>query len=317
MFAKVEIWATILALAVPIASGLQIQTVSGNAVSEGSLLVTWTSPSSSDPTTFDIQLRNTIPVAGFPVSLITGVVASSLTTTVNLPDLVDLSGPSSGWFIQFFPMEDQNGTPFISRSEEFSMNTTIGGTQSVTVRALVIFTALSSNLWPHVSAVLCILNVVCVKVVNTCIILILYAGAVVGGLIVVLAVVGLFIYRARHRRQTRHLLPVANPMTREAPTSSQLVSTFASGRSPPTEAVSRGVLAMQEKARYAARLEQEIRDLAEQIEAPGAGQPDHTNAHLLEEIRVLRTQMSAQQQQLEQMQAALDVGLPEYTPGPT
>jgi hypothetical protein len=74
---------------------------------------------------------------------------------------------------------------------------------------------------------------------------------------------------------------------------------------------------MQDKARYAARLEQEIRDLTEQVEAPGAGQPEHTNAQLLEEIRVLRTQMSAQQQQLEQMQAAMDVGLPEYTAGPT
>jgi hypothetical protein len=74
---------------------------------------------------------------------------------------------------------------------------------------------------------------------------------------------------------------------------------------------------MQEKARYAARLEQEIRDLAEQAEVSAAGQPDHTNAQLLVEIRVLKTQISAQQQQLEQMQAAIDVGLPEYTAGLT
>lgn len=70
---------------------------------------------------------------------------------------------------------------------------------------------------------------------------------------------------------------------------------------------------MQEKARYAVRLEQKIRDLTEQAEV----QPDHTNAQLLEEIRVLKTQISAQQQQLEQMQAAIDAGLPEYTAGLT
>jgi hypothetical protein len=44
-------------------------------------------------------------------------------------------------------------------------------------------------------------------------------------------------------------------------------------------------------------------------------QLDHTNAQPLEQIRVLKTEMSAQQQQLEQMQAAIDVGLPEYTAG--
>ncbi|KAJ7924194.1 hypothetical protein B0H13DRAFT_1864275 [Mycena leptocephala] len=242
------------------------------------------------PTTFNIQLRNTIPVVGFPVSLITGVHLF----------IIFSSGPSSGWFIQFVPRDDQDGNPSFSRSEEFSIDTTIGGTQSVTVHAVVV-TALSSNLMqqPDFTAIIRMLDVVCINVATTCIILILYAGlsycipthhcnennlsgpiagAVVGGLIVVLAVVGLFIYRARHRRQK------APPSPRGKSYDTGGAHFF------PTRGLPR-VLAMQEKARYAARLEQEIRDLTEQVEAPGAGQPEHTNAQLLEEIRVLRTQM--------------------------
>ena len=80
-------------------------------------------------------------------------------------------------------------------------------------------------------------------------------------------------------------------------------------------------------ARHTACLEREIWALTEKAEAQGMAeytpssttdQADHTNVQLLEEIQVLKNQMSAmQQQQQQQMQAVMDQGLPEYTVGPT
>jgi hypothetical protein len=51
--------------------------------------------------------------------------------------------------------------------------------------------------------------------------------------------------------------------------------------------------------------------------ASSTGQADPTNVQLLEEIRMLRNQMSAIQQQQLEMQATISPDLPQYTPGPT
>jgi hypothetical protein len=84
--------------------------------------------------------------------------------------------------------------------------------------------------------------------------------------------------------------------------------------------VPRGILAAEEKARRAARIQNEIQELTEQAEGRGLaqstpGQPDRMG-ELLEEMRLVRNQMGAIQQQQMEMQAVIDQGLPEYTADP-
>jgi hypothetical protein len=83
--------------------------------------------------------------------------------------------------------------------------------------------------------------------------------------------------------------------------------------------VARGILAAEEKARRTARIQNEIRELTEQAEGQGLaqstpGHPDRMN-ELLEEMRLLRNQMGAIQQQMD-VQAVIGQGPPEYTAGP-
>ncbi|KAJ6524557.1 hypothetical protein B0H19DRAFT_596820 [Mycena capillaripes] len=171
------------------------------------------------------------------------------------------------------------------------------------------------------------------------------AGPVAGGLIaalLVLSPLALFLWRARRRRRNFALTDREKSLAADAPhplsvdptpneaTPAQQFSTLASGEtrlSPPTQLVPRGILAAEEKARHTARIEQRIRVLTEEAEArggtesvpetSGSPKPDQANAQLLEEIRMLRTQMSAIQQQQVQMQAVMDQGLPEYTADPS
>jgi predicted nucleic acid-binding Zn-ribbon protein len=95
---------------------------------------------------------------------------------------------------------------------------------------------------------------------------------------------------------------------------------------PPTRAVTHEIPEVREKARNPVQLEQQIRELTERAEAQGqaqstfrpeTGQPYDANAQLLEEIRMLKSQMSAIQQQQQHIQAVMDQGLPEYTSSPT
>jgi hypothetical protein len=94
---------------------------------------------------------------------------------------------------------------------------------------------------------------------------------------------------------------------------------------PPTQAAAHEIPAVVEKARNPVQLQQQIRELTERAEAQGlaqstfrpeTGQPYDANAQLLEEIRMLKSQMSAIQQQQQHIQAVMDQGLPEYTSSP-
>jgi hypothetical protein len=156
---------------------------------------------------------------------------------------------------------------------------------------------------------------------------------------VVLSTLGVFLWLARRQKQRKldatfpggfdgaektspvDLSSPPNNSTREA--AALPFTTLPSGKtqlSPPNQTVPGGILAAEEKVRRAARIENEIRELTEQAEGRGlaqstSGQPDRTN-ELLEEIRLLRNQMGAIQQQQMEMQAVTGQGPPEYTVGP-
>jgi hypothetical protein len=94
---------------------------------------------------------------------------------------------------------------------------------------------------------------------------------------------------------------------------------------PPTQAVTYEIPPAREKAHHAVQLQQQIRELTERAEAqglaqstlpPDTGQPYDTNAQLLEEIRMLKSQMSAMQRQQQHIQAVMDQGLPDYASSP-
>ncbi|KAJ6524559.1 hypothetical protein B0H19DRAFT_1085275 [Mycena capillaripes] len=157
------------------------------------------------------------------------------------------------------------------------------------------------------------------------------AGGVVAGLLVLGA---LMVFLCRARRRRRNFAPTDREkiLAAEAPHPLPIDSTSSEGTpapsgerrlSPPTQVVPQGILVAEKEMHHTARIEQEIRTLTEQAEARGlsestpTGQTDHANTQLLEEVRMLRTQMSVIQQQQMQMQAVMDEGLPEYTPDPT
>ncbi|KAJ7795790.1 hypothetical protein B0H14DRAFT_3888007 [Mycena olivaceomarginata] len=338
MFAKAELWATILALAVPLTSALQIETVSGNTISHGLLTVTWTTAGPpSDPVTFSIKLFNTASNASFG-TLATSVEASGLTKTISLPSFPSLRVPS-GWFIQFVSAD--GGSDVFSASQTFSVNPTFDETQSVSVHGSTVSatqtpTSLPSTASPTSSGISSTSMVSSStappsgfskkKNLSGPI-----AGIVVGGLMVVLAA-GLFVLcRARRRTQRTSLLPLANPLTLGTRTPAHRFNILPgeTDSAPPTRAVTHEIPAVREKAHNPAhnpvQLQQQIRELTERAEAQGlaqstfrpeTGQPYDANAQLLEEIRMLKSQMSAIQQQQQHIQAVMDQGLPEYTSSP-
>ncbi|KAJ7919918.1 hypothetical protein B0H13DRAFT_1868131 [Mycena leptocephala] len=289
--------AAILILVSTLASALQIETVSGNSVSEGTL------------------------TAGNSINtLATAVDASSLTKRL-------LSGTSRPW-----NCSERHADWLVH-----SINPTIGGTQSVSVRgsgiavtqtlsrASAMSSVLSSSTAMSSSTTLSTITASTSDVVpkkknlsGT------IAGAAVGGLIVIMLAAGGFLLCRAHRHiASSNLLPVSNPLTQsEWPSTQLLNSSGETNSSPPTQAVPRGNRASAEKA----RLQQEIQDLTGQAEAQGLAHstppsatvnPDDANPRLLEETKMLRNQMSALQQQQMQMQAVIDQGLPEYTSSPT
>ncbi|KAJ7617511.1 hypothetical protein DFH06DRAFT_103419 [Mycena polygramma] len=123
MFAMFKI-CTILALAAPFASALQITSVTGNAVSEGSLTITWTTSTSDPAGTFSVELLH----ASFndQLALANNVDASQLSLTVALNNIP----VGDGYTIAFVDISDVN-TVF-TQSEDFSIGP-VSQTQSVTV----------------------------------------------------------------------------------------------------------------------------------------------------------------------------------------
>jgi hypothetical protein len=152
---------------------------------------------------------------------------------------------------------------------------------------------------------------------------------------VVLSTLGVFLWLARRRQRkvdatfpggfddAEKTSPVNLSSSPNNLTQALLFTTLPSGEtqlSPPTQTVPRGILAAEEKARRTARIQNEIRELTEQGEGRGLaqstpGHPDRMN-ELLEEMRLLRNQMGAIQQQQIDMQAVIGQGLPEYTADP-
>ncbi|KAJ7913260.1 hypothetical protein B0H13DRAFT_1874080 [Mycena leptocephala] len=334
--------ATIFALAVPLASALQIETVSGNAISHGLLTVTWTTAGPpSDPATFAIKLFNQAINASFG-TLATAVGASGLTKTVSLPSSPELRVPS-GWFIQFVSAD--GGSDVFSASQTFSVNPTFDGTQSVSVHGSTVsstrtssFSGVDSPTSLASTASQTSSGISSSSMVSSSTappsgfskkknLSGPIAGAVVGGLIVVLAAGGFVLFRARRRTQRTSLLPLANPFMLGTWTPAHRFNILPgdTNPAPPTKAVAHEIPPAREKARHAVQIQEQIRELTERAEAqglaqstlpPDTGQPYDTNAQLLEEIRMLKSQMSAMQRQQQVIQAVMDQGLPEYTSSP-
>ncbi|KAJ7080543.1 hypothetical protein C8R44DRAFT_70139 [Mycena epipterygia] len=126
MFAMFKLCA-ILALAAPFASALSITTVSGNAVSEGSLTITWTTSTSDQycrSGTFSIELDH--PSFNNALALANNVDSSTLTTTVALPNVP----ADSGYTIEFVDISNINSV--FATSASFSIGA-VSATQSTTV----------------------------------------------------------------------------------------------------------------------------------------------------------------------------------------
>ncbi|KAJ6504671.1 hypothetical protein C8R47DRAFT_154080 [Mycena vitilis] len=123
MFAMFKI-CTVLALAAPFASALQITSVTGNAVSEGSLTIQWSTSTSDPSNTFSVELIH----ASFnaELALANNVDSSSLSLTVELNNIP----VGDGYTIAFVDISDVN-TVF-TQSEDFSIGP-VSQTQSVTV----------------------------------------------------------------------------------------------------------------------------------------------------------------------------------------
>ncbi|KAJ7359499.1 hypothetical protein DFH08DRAFT_411475 [Mycena albidolilacea] len=279
-----------------------------------------------------MNLFNTASNASFG-TLATSVEASGLTKTVSLPSFPGLRVPS-GWFIQF--VSTDGGSEVLSASQTFSVDPTFGETHSVSVHGSTVSatqtpTSLPSTASPTSSGMSSTSMVSPStappsgfskkKNLSGPI-----AGAVVGGLIVAFAA-GIFVLcRARRRTQRTSLLPLANPLTLGTWTPAHRFNILPGETAPPTRAVTHEIPAVQEKARNPVQLQQQIRELTERAEAQGLAQstfrpetvqPYDANAQLLEEIRMLKSQMSAIQQQQQHIQAVMDQGLPEYTSSPT
>ncbi|KAJ7701441.1 hypothetical protein B0H17DRAFT_1045419 [Mycena rosella] len=134
MFAMFKLCA-ILALAAPFASALSISSVTGNAVSEGSLTITWTTSTSDAAGTFSIELNH----ASFndALALANNVDSSSLSATVALNNIP----VGDGYTITFVDISDIN-TVFAT-SAPFSIGP-VSATQSTTIKGSTISSSSST-----------------------------------------------------------------------------------------------------------------------------------------------------------------------------
>ncbi|KAJ6584002.1 hypothetical protein DFH09DRAFT_1144011 [Mycena vulgaris] len=123
MFAMFKLCA-ILALAAPFASALSITTVSGNAVSEGSLTITWTTSTSDASGVFSIELNH--PSFNSALALANNVDSSSLSTTVALNNIP----VGDGYTITFVDISNINAV--FATSAPFAIGP-VSATQSTTV----------------------------------------------------------------------------------------------------------------------------------------------------------------------------------------
>ncbi|KAJ7796666.1 hypothetical protein B0H13DRAFT_2392524 [Mycena leptocephala] len=255
---------------------------------ETPLTVSWTTAGPpSDPVTFAFKLFNTVSSASFG-TLATAVEASGLTKTVSLPSFPGLRAPlSSGWFIQFVSAD--GGSDVFSASQPFSVDPTFGIPQYCTP-----FRSFQEN---NLSGPI--------------------AGAVVGGIIVVLAAGVFVLCRTRWRTQRTSLLPLANPFMLGTWTPAHRFNILPVETDPAPPTLARDIPPARERVRNTVQLQQQIRELTERAEAPGLAQPYDANVQLLEEIRMPKFQMSAMQRQQQHIQAVMDQGLPEYTSSPT
>ncbi|KAJ6585389.1 hypothetical protein B0H19DRAFT_420126 [Mycena capillaripes] len=124
MFAMFKIWA-ILTLAAPFAYALDITTITGNAVSEGSLTINWTTSTSDPAGTFSIELNH--PSFNSALAIANNVDASSLSKTIPLP----VVPPQDGYSITFVDISDINAV--FATSQTFTIGAA-SSTQSVTVK---------------------------------------------------------------------------------------------------------------------------------------------------------------------------------------
>ncbi|KAJ6582802.1 hypothetical protein B0H10DRAFT_2443162 [Mycena sp. CBHHK59/15] len=122
MFATFKVYAT-LAL-VSVACALDITSISGNPVSEGSLTITWTTSTSDPAGTFSIELTH----ASFnnQLALANNVDASSLSITVALNNVP----AGDGYSIQFVDISNVNAV--FASSPDFSIGP-VSATQSTTI----------------------------------------------------------------------------------------------------------------------------------------------------------------------------------------
>ncbi|KAF7364842.1 hypothetical protein MVEN_00354500 [Mycena venus] len=124
MFAMFKIWA-ILALAAPFASALDIISITGNAVTGGSLTITWSTSTSDAAGSFSVELFHESFHDTYAIA--TNVDASTLSKTIAIPEVP----AADGYYIQLVDISDVN-TVF-STSQTFSIGAE-SATQSVTVK---------------------------------------------------------------------------------------------------------------------------------------------------------------------------------------
>ncbi|KAJ7022766.1 hypothetical protein C8F04DRAFT_1137273 [Mycena alexandri] len=135
MLATFKIWA-ILALAASYVSALTISSITGNAVSGGSLTIDWNTATTDESGTFSIELNH--PSFNSALALATNVDSSQLSITIPLPTLL----PSDGFTITFVDISDINNV--FSTSQSFSIGPE-STTESVSIKASSVASHKSSS----------------------------------------------------------------------------------------------------------------------------------------------------------------------------
>ncbi|KAJ7439223.1 hypothetical protein FB451DRAFT_1302672 [Mycena latifolia] len=133
MFSMFKLCA-ILALVAPFASALSITSVSGNAVSEGSLTITWTTSTSDASGVFSIELNH--PSFNSALALANNVDSSSLSKDIALP----VVPAEDGYTITFVDISNINAV--FATSADFAIGAA-STTQSTTVKGVTSKTSAS------------------------------------------------------------------------------------------------------------------------------------------------------------------------------
>ncbi|KAJ7078580.1 hypothetical protein B0H15DRAFT_860183 [Mycena belliarum] len=126
----------ILALAAPFASALQIQSITGNVVSEGTITVSWSTSNSDASGTFSVELNH--PSFHDALALANNVDSSNLSKDLPLPNVP----AADGYTITFVDISNINA--IFATSAPFSIGA-VSATQSTTIRGSTLASSKSAS----------------------------------------------------------------------------------------------------------------------------------------------------------------------------